>query len=77
VEACCELLPLQAEHGKNTCCKEMGLNLWNIALEAKYKIILEHGKEDMSITCRPLASKLPHHQSVVAKKKFPRFHPLA
>jgi hypothetical protein len=65
VEACCELLPLQAEHGKNTCCKEMGLNLWNIALE------------DMSITCRPLASKLPHHQSVVAKKKFPRFHPLA
>jgi hypothetical protein len=54
----------------------MGLNLWNIALEAKYKISLEHGKEYMSITCKPPASKLPHHQSVVANFIFSRFHPL-
>jgi hypothetical protein len=39
----------------------MGLNLWNIALETKYKISLEHGKEDMFITCKSLDSKLLHH----------------
>jgi hypothetical protein len=38
----------------------MELNLWNIALEAKYKISLEHGKEDMSIACKSLTAKLPH-----------------
>jgi len=41
---------LQREHGQNTCGKQMGLNVWNNALEAKYKISLEHGKEDMSIS---------------------------
>ncbi len=42
--------PLHVGHGKNTYNKEMGLNEWNIALETKYKIRLEHGKEDMSFT---------------------------
>jgi hypothetical protein len=39
----------------------MGLNVWNIALEAKYKIRLELGKEDMSFTCKSFISELPHH----------------
>ncbi len=38
----------------------MGLNVWNIALEAKYKISLEHGKENMSINYKSRALKLPH-----------------
>jgi hypothetical protein len=33
----------------------------HIALETMYKISLEHGKEDMSITCKSCASKLPHY----------------
>jgi len=52
----------------------MGLNVWNIALEAKYIIRLEHGKENMSITCKSHISKLLHHQSVVAKFNFSKFH---
>jgi hypothetical protein len=55
----------------------MELNLWNIALEAKYKISLEHGKEDMCFTCKSLTSKLPHCQSIVANSCFSKFHPLA
>jgi hypothetical protein len=51
--------------------------MWNIVLEAKYKTSLEHGKEDMSITCKSPASKLPHHHFVVANSCFSRFHPLA
>jgi hypothetical protein len=39
----------------------MGLNVWNIVLEAKYKIRLELGKEDMSFTCKSLTLELPHH----------------
>jgi hypothetical protein len=39
----------------------MGLNLWNIALEAKYKIKLEYGKDDMSFRCKALILELPHH----------------
>jgi hypothetical protein len=39
----------------------MGSNVWNIDLEDKYTIILEHGNEDISITCKSHASKLPHH----------------
>jgi hypothetical protein len=54
----------------------MGLNVWNVAFEAKYKIRLELGKEDMSFTCKSFTSKLLHHQSVVAKSYFSRFHPL-
>jgi hypothetical protein len=30
------------------------------SMEAKYKISLEHGKEDMSIACKSLTAKLPH-----------------
>jgi hypothetical protein len=41
--------------------KKMGLNVWNIALEANYIISLEHGKEDMSIICKSHALKLLHH----------------
>jgi hypothetical protein len=39
----------------------MGLNVWNNVLEAKYKISLEHGREDISITYKSWTSKLPHH----------------
>jgi hypothetical protein len=39
----------------------MGLNVWNIALETKYKISLEDGKEYMSITYKSCASKFFHH----------------
>jgi len=35
---------------------------------------LEHGKEDMSITCKSHVSKLLHHQFVVAKFCFSEFH---
>jgi hypothetical protein len=49
------------KHGKNLATKKMGLNVWNIALEAKYIISLKHGKENMSITCKSHASKLLHH----------------
>jgi hypothetical protein len=52
----------------------MGLNVWNIDFEAKYIISLEHGKENMSITCKSHASKKFHHQFVVAKFCFSRFH---
>jgi hypothetical protein len=52
----------------------MELNVWNIALETKYKISLEDGKEDMSITWKSCASKLPYHKSIVAKSCFSRFH---
>jgi hypothetical protein len=53
----------------------MGLNVWNIALETKYKICLKDGKEDMSITYKSCTLKLLHHQFVVAKSFFSRFHP--
>jgi hypothetical protein len=56
-----QIASLQIEHGKNTKDKGMGLNVWNLALEAKYRIRLKHGKEDMSFTCKSLVSKLPHH----------------
>jgi hypothetical protein len=49
------------KHGINTCGKGMGLNVWNIALEANYKIRLEHGEEDMSFTYKSFVSKLFHH----------------
>jgi len=62
------------KHGRNTCNKEMELNVWNIALETKYKISLEDGKEDISIICKSHASKLPYHKSIVAKSCFSRFH---
>ncbi len=62
------------KHGRNTCGKETKLNVWNIALETKYKISLEDGKEDMSITCKSRASKLPYHKSIVAKSCFSGFH---
>jgi len=52
---------LQIEHGENTYGKEMGLNVWNIALEAKYRIKLEHGKEDMSFTYKSLVLEFLHH----------------
>jgi hypothetical protein len=39
----------------------MGLNVWNIALETKYKISLKDGKEDMSITYKSCTLKLLHH----------------
>jgi hypothetical protein len=39
----------------------MGLNVWNIVFETKYKISLEDGKEDMSITYKSCISKLFHH----------------
>ncbi len=48
--------------------------MWNIALEAKYIITLEHGKEDMSIAYKSHVSKLLHHQYVVAKFRCSRFH---
>jgi hypothetical protein len=51
---------LQLEHGRNTCDKEMGLNLQNIVFEAKYKINLECGKEDMSISCKSHVLELLH-----------------
>jgi hypothetical protein len=41
------LPPLQVKHGKNTYSKGMGLNEWNIDIETKKKIRLEHGKEDV------------------------------
>ncbi len=53
----------------------MGLNVWNIALETKYRISLENGKEDMSITCKSSISKLFYHKSIVAKSSFSGFHP--
>jgi hypothetical protein len=68
---------LKVEHGRNTYNKGNGLNVWNIALQKKYKIKLEHGKENMSFTYKLFVSKLPHHQFVVAKSCFSRFHPLA
>ncbi len=68
------MAPLQIGHGKNTHNKGMGLNVWNIVLEAKYKIRLEHGKEDTCFTYKSLTSKLPHHQFVVAKSCFSGFH---
>jgi len=77
VEASYELPPLKIEHGRNTYCKEMGLNLWNITFETNYKIRLEHKNEDMSFTCKSFVSKLPHHQSIVANSCFSGFHPLA
>ncbi len=52
----------------------MGLNVWNIALEAKYKIKLEHGKVDMSFTYKSFTSELSHRQFVVAKFCFSVFH---
>jgi hypothetical protein len=39
----------------------MGLNVWNIVLEAKYKISLECGKEDMSIIYKSCTLELLHH----------------
>ncbi len=48
--------------------------MWNIALEAKYKIKLEHGKVDMSFTYKSFTSELSHHQFVVAKSCFSIFH---
>jgi hypothetical protein len=59
----------------------MGLNVWNNGFEPKYIINLEygnvcwHGKEDMSITYKSHASKIPHHQSIVAKSCFSWFQP--
>jgi hypothetical protein len=39
----------------------MGSNVWNIDPKDKYTIILEHGNEDISITCKSRTSKLLHH----------------
>jgi hypothetical protein len=47
-----------------------GLNVWNIVLQEKYKIRLEHGKEGMSFTYKSFTSKLLHHQSIVASLVF-------
>jgi hypothetical protein len=38
-----------------------GVKCVEYCLEAKYKIILEHGKENMSITCKSHVSNLLHH----------------
>jgi hypothetical protein len=76
VEVGSKLPPLQVEHEKNTCSKKNGLNVWNIVLQTKYRIRLEHGKEGMSFTYKSLASKLPHHHFIVTKSFFSRFHPL-